>query len=479
MDENKTTEESELDPNTGIGVSSTSFNKSNRMYSGSASTSWNSDKFIHEIECLELAPEEVDKIRQYAQALKEKNITNESCPFRWINRQERKRLLPESVRKLSLSRAIQYKIAEIPTVEEIQDFTLALETSSKVVIVDETQKMIGFDDFLEILRKSPKRLLDIMEPGTLWGVSQESQDENGRMHTEIIVQYISLKCSLWRYRTMLARYDEDCIGCLSKKHLKEFMLDEVIPVTDHLKELKNEALDAYLLTVQSMFFFFMDQKNFGYCRIADILVSGFLENIFGMQCATDDPETYERVICENWFSYDKTAELRSLFKMLDDDEKGYLTKSDFSKVNDNAYTPACVDRFFEVHVANRGEKMSYEEFVIFMIAQNHLAHPASLAYFFKILDIHDKGYLTQFDLKYFYRSMKVAYEDYISIDSMPPFEDYCDELYDMTQSRNSKRIYLKDILNCKQGHDVVLCLLNCYEFYRYETLMYVRVAVHH
>lgn len=59
--------------------------------------------------------------------------------------------------------------------------------------------------------------------------------------------------------------------------------------------------------------------------------------------------------------------------MLDENNKGFLSKEDFSKISDGSYTTAFVDRLFEIYVAKKGTQMSYDEFIIFQIAQEHLA----------------------------------------------------------------------------------------------------------
>lgn len=49
----------------------------------------------------------------------------------------------------------------------------------------------------------------------------------------------------------------------------------------------------------TMLFFFLDHKNFGHCRISDIVISGFIENIFVLQ--TNYGEFDEnRSAYENW-----------------------------------------------------------------------------------------------------------------------------------------------------------------------------------
>uniref|UniRef100_A0A915D3L1 EF-hand domain-containing protein n=1 Tax=Ditylenchus dipsaci TaxID=166011 RepID=A0A915D3L1_9BILA len=421
------------------------------MYTEAASTSWTPDKITNQLQHIQLTTGELYGVRKYSELLKDSG----QQLFPLNIRHERKQLLPDSIRKLSLRRAIDKKIEEIPAAKEIEDFILALDTSPDIEILDGTQRMITFGDCLKVLEKSPKRLQVMMELANLFGQSQQDLDGFGRLNTEIIVQFLNLKCSLWRYRTGLAWYDQECTGCLNRQQLIEFFRDEVMPSVDSLNDLEGEFLKSYLNTVTTMFFFFMDQKT------KDTAVS---------PTSYDDEgdEAYNRIASENWFSREKTQELISTFKMLDASKEGKLSREDFSRINDGAFTPVFVNRLFQVHVASRSNKMSFEEYVIFEIAQNHLAHPASLTYFFKVLDLKDVGYLTQLELLYFYKDMKVAYEEYVSAVDMPNFDDYSDQLYDMAQAKNSNRITLRDVLECRQGHDFVLCLTNCYEFYRYE-----------
>jgi len=59
--------------------------------------------------------------------------------------------------------------------------------------------------------------------------------------------------------------------------------------------------------------------------------------------------------------------------MFDTRQKNYLDKEDFKRVQNGSFTSVFIERLFETHVSNGGSKMSYEEFVIFQIAYNHLA----------------------------------------------------------------------------------------------------------
>jgi len=51
-----------------------------------------------------------------------------------------------------------------------------------------------------------------------------------------------------------------------------------------------------------------------------------------------------------------------------------------------------------------------------------------------VLDLKDSGYLTRFDLMYFYDDLRSSYDAYFMGGGlMPCFDDYFDQLYDMAQ----------------------------------------------
>uniref|UniRef100_A0A1I8AYH4 EF-hand domain-containing protein n=1 Tax=Meloidogyne hapla TaxID=6305 RepID=A0A1I8AYH4_MELHA len=160
--------------------------------------------------------------------------------------------------------------------------------------------------------------------------------------------------------------------------------------------------------------------------------------------------------------------MNSLFQMFDTRQKNYLDKEDFKRVQNGSFTSIFIERLFETHVANGGLKMSYEEFVIFQIAYNHLAHPSALAYFFKILDVNSDGFLDNYELHYFYTELRLAYNGWFMDGAMPEFGDFTDQFYDMVKPAVNRRITLQELLACKQGHDFILCLISHTEFYRYE-----------
>ena len=47
--------------------------------------------------------------------------------------------------------------------------------------------------------------------------------------------------------------------------------------------------------------------------------------------------------------------------------------------------------------------MDYKTYLDFVLALENRKEPQALQYFFRLLDVQEKGYITMFDLNYFFR----------------------------------------------------------------------------
>lgn len=65
-------------------------------------------------------------------------------------------------------------------------------------------------------------------------------------------------------------------------------------------------------------------------------------------------------------------------------------------------TKLFIDRVFQECITYEGE-IDYKTYLDFVLALENRHEPQSLHYLFRILDIHEKGYLDTFCLKYFFK----------------------------------------------------------------------------
>lgn len=90
----------------------------------------------------------------------------------------------------------------------------------------------------------------------------------------------------------------------------------------------------------------------------------------------------------------------------------------------------------------------------------------ALTYFFRLLDINGRGYLTIADINYFFKDillkLQQAQLDVVHV------EDVRDEIFDMVTPKDPYHITLDDIIKCGQGDILVGILIDMNSFWAYE-----------
>lgn len=87
-----------------------------------------------------------------------------------------------------------------------------------------------------------------------------------------------------------------------------------------------------------------------------------------------------------------------------------------------------IDRIFSGAVT-RGPKrndgkMSYSEFVWFLIAEEDKRHPRSIEYWFRCMDLDGDGVLSMYELEYFYAE-QVRRMELLGIEALPFTDTLC------------------------------------------------------
>ncbi|KAH7694922.1 serine/threonine-protein phosphatase 2A regulatory subunit B'' subunit gamma-like protein, partial [Aphelenchoides avenae] len=315
----------------------------------------------------------------------------------------------------------------------------------------------------------PATLRSFVKPATLFAKCAFDEDASGRVNIDVLVQFVYRKTAFFRNRVALSFYDTELKGALTQQQFHEYYDNEIVPAVDALADLHDGFKQYYDIVVRSKFFVFLDPMRQGRIRIADILASGLIDQAFQLQANPDDND--------NWFLPLKTQELISSFKLLDAKGVSFLTADTFRAFNhaqavssDGTLTSAFVDRYFEMQGVLTGSPvMTFEDYVQFLLMFQNMTDPVSLAFFFRLLDLNEDGYITEFELRYFYTDLRTAYDSYLQTDgAMPCFEDTRDQLFDMVAPREPYRATLQDLIESKQGHHFVLTLISHVEFYRYE-----------
>ncbi|XP_066255535.1 uncharacterized protein [Euwallacea similis] len=153
-----------------------------------------------------------------------------------------------------------------------------------------------------------------------------------------------------------------------------------------------------------------------------------------------------------FFSYEHFYVIYCKFWELDRDHDLFIDKQDLTRHNDHALSSRIIERIF-CGCVTRGNKrrqedsMSYTDFVWFLLSEEDKSHPTAIEYWFRCMDLDGDGYLSMYELEYFYEEQMQRMES-IGIETLP-FQDCLCQMLDMVKPKIPGRIALSDLKKCK------------------------------
>ena len=111
-------------------------------------------------------------------------------------------------------------------------------------------------------------------------------------------------------------------------------------------------------------------------------------------------------------------------------------------------------------------EMDYKTFLDFVLAIENKKTSQALQYFWRILDVNNKGALDTFVINMFFRSViqKLEAKDKFGFH----VDDVKDEIFDMAKPKCAFAITLQDLLSCGVGDIIVSMLIDAKAFYDYD-----------
>lgn len=193
-----------------------------------------------------------------------------------------------------------------------------------------------------------------------------------------------------RFFTILAADGSDFILVDDLKPMMKVLL-ESHPGLEFLVSTP-EFQDRYSDTVVMRIFYYLDSNADGKISYRDFKTSNLMDKFFEV----DSEDDINKV--RDFFSYEHFYVLYCRFWELDADHDFLINQEDFSKYEGYALSRKTMDRIFEEiprkFKSSQPGKMSYEDFVWFMICEEDKTTKRSLQYYFDIIDIDGNGIIT-------------------------------------------------------------------------------------
>jgi len=215
------------------------------------------------------------------------------------------------------------------------------------------------------------------------------------------------------------------------------------PGLGFLKE-ATEFHSRYVHTVIARIFYVVNRSWSGRLTVGELRRSNFLSTLRLL----DEEEDINAIT--DFFSYEHFYVIYCKFWELDKDHDLFIDREDLSRHNDHAISTRMIDRIFSGAVthgsAQKEGKMSYTEFVWFLLAEEDKRHPTSIEYWFRCMDLDGDGFLSMYELEYFYEEQLQRMEQ-LGIETLP-FEDCLCQMLDMIGPKCPNLISLSDLRIC-------------------------------
>lgn len=209
-----------------------------------------------------------------------------------------------------------------------------------------------------------------------------------------------------------------------------------------------EFQEKYALTVVVRIFYSVDRDSSGRITLRKLRRS----NLISAFNTVDEEEDINKV--NSYFSYEHFYVLYCKFWELDTDHDFLLSPDDLVRYGGHALTRIIVDRIFErgrrpfarvqTLTAEEKKKMSYEDFIYFMLSEEDKANPVSIRYWFELIDTNEDGVLRADEMRIFYRHQIHRME--CLGHEVVPFEDILCQMSDLLHPETEGEFYHKDFI---------------------------------
>ncbi|XP_034433015.1 serine/threonine-protein phosphatase 2A regulatory subunit B'' subunit alpha isoform X2 [Hippoglossus hippoglossus] len=229
------------------------------------------------------------------------------------------------------------------------------------------------------------------------------------------------------------------------------LMQDIVDTHPGLTFLKDapEFHSRYITTVIQRIFYVVNRSWTGRINMIELRRSNFLQTLALLEEEDDINQITD------YFSYEHFYVIYCKFWELDVDHDLYIDPKDLSRYNDHASSSRIIERLFSGAVTRgnavqREGRMSYAEFVWFLISEEDKKNPTSIEYWFRCMDADGDGVLSMFELEYFYEEQCERMER-MGIEPLP-FQDLLCQMLDLVKPESSGKITLSDLKRCRMAY---------------------------
>ncbi|XP_064614915.1 serine/threonine-protein phosphatase 2A regulatory subunit B'' subunit beta-like isoform X2 [Liolophura sinensis] len=225
-----------------------------------------------------------------------------------------------------------------------------------------------------------------------------------------------------------------------------------------------EFHSRYVNTVIARIFYTVNRSWSSKINVHELRRSNFLQTL----ALLEDEDDINQIT--DYFSYEHFYVIYCKFWELDKDHDLLIDQNDLSRHNEHAISSRAIERIFSGAVTrgkNQKEgKMSYPEFVWFLLSEEDKKHPRSVEYWFRVMDLDGDGVISMYEMEYFYEEQMQKMEA-LGIEKLP-FQDALCQMLDLVKPSREGQITLSDLKACKLTNIFFDTFLNLDKFLDHE-----------
>uniref|UniRef100_UPI00358E216F serine/threonine-protein phosphatase 2A regulatory subunit B'' subunit beta-like isoform X2 n=1 Tax=Myxine glutinosa TaxID=7769 RepID=UPI00358E216F len=273
--------------------------------------------------------------------------------------------------------------------------------------------------------------------------------------------FVSVHTFIAMWRKVLKTCNDDSsrfVALLARPGCNYLLQEDFIPLLQDIVEshpgltfLKDapEFHSRYITTVIQRIFYVVNRSWSGKITLTELRRNNFLQTL----ALLEEEEDINQVT--DYFSYEHFYVIYCKFWELDTDHDLYIDEKDLARHNDHAISSRIIGRIFSGAVTRgnavqREKKMSYADFVWFLISEEDKKSPTSIEYWFRCLDLDGDGVLSMFELESFYDEQCRRMEQ-LGIEPLP-FSDCLCQMLDLVKPKQEGKITLLDLKRCKMAY---------------------------
>mmetsp|Transcript_30308 Transcript_30308/g.96703 ORF Transcript_30308/g.96703 Transcript_30308/m.96703 type:complete len:697 (-) Transcript_30308:323-2413(-) len=164
-----------------------------------------------------------------------------------------------------------------------------------------------------------------------------------------------------------------------------------------------------------------------------------------------------------FFSYEHFYVIFCTFCRLDEDSDHLLDIEDLARYGGHSLSRRTVERVYSCRRSAPADGlMDYEDFVFFLLSEEHTGSRTATGYWFRLLDVDGDGLITLGDMSYFYeeQSRRQAALGHEPV----PFLDVAAQLLDAIHPRSRSGIALADLRRSRLAPLLIAALTNIHRF---------------